>query len=184
MSKLEYRECFVGERKIQSSHVKDKQHQEDSARLDKESCRMLLSDLKDVWSIYGDEPKTSCVKLHCSICRGAEETHKKHGASNRPYMHSAFNAVVHYLIEICGGRILIEHQLNSFRLLGRVKSSYASCLQKLNIHLLLERVFPNFPGYSLAVTQMQANATKRLHKFCNRSHFSKDAKRIYEKTYY
>ncbi|KAG5454382.1 hypothetical protein CSKR_107237 [Clonorchis sinensis] len=55
---------------------------------------------------------------------------------------------------------------------------------KLNIHLLLECVFLNFPGYSLTVTQMQANATKRLHKFRNRSHFSRDAKRIYEKTYY
>ncbi|KAG5453343.1 hypothetical protein CSKR_109357 [Clonorchis sinensis] len=31
---------------------------------------------------------------------------------------------------------------------------------------------------------MPANATKRLHKFRNRSHFSRDAKRIYEKTYY
>ncbi|KAG5455180.1 hypothetical protein CSKR_112107 [Clonorchis sinensis] len=31
---------------------------------------------------------------------------------------------------------------------------------------------------------MQANATKRLHKFRNRSHFSRDAKRMYEKTYY
>ncbi|KAG5441157.1 hypothetical protein CSKR_102747 [Clonorchis sinensis] len=48
---------------------------------------------------------------------------------------------------------------------------------KLNIHLLLERVFLNFPGYSLTVTQMQANATKRLYKFCNRSHFSRDAER-------
>ncbi|KAG5453104.1 hypothetical protein CSKR_104190 [Clonorchis sinensis] len=55
---------------------------------------------------------------------------------------------------------------------------------KLNIHLLLERVFLNFPGYSLTVTQMQANATKRFHKFRNRSHFSRDAKRIYKKTYY
>ncbi|KAG5447072.1 hypothetical protein CSKR_108920, partial [Clonorchis sinensis] len=55
---------------------------------------------------------------------------------------------------------------------------------KLNIHLLLERVFLNFSGYSLTVTQIQANATKRLHKFRNRSHFSRDAKRIYEKTCY
>ncbi|KAG5442484.1 hypothetical protein CSKR_114494 [Clonorchis sinensis] len=55
---------------------------------------------------------------------------------------------------------------------------------KLNIHLLLERVFLNFSGYSLTVTQLQANATKRLHQFRNRSHFSKDAKQIYEKTYY
>ncbi|KAG5445997.1 hypothetical protein CSKR_108117 [Clonorchis sinensis] len=74
---------------------------------------------------------------------------------------------------------------------------------KLNIHLLLERVFMNFswifidrysnaskcykaifPGYSLTVTQMQANAIKKLHKFRNRSHFSRDAKRIYEMTYY
>ncbi|KAG5445333.1 hypothetical protein CSKR_111086, partial [Clonorchis sinensis] len=52
---------------------------------------------------------------------------------------------------------------------------------KLNIHLLLERVFLNFPGYSLTVTQMQANATERLHKFRNRSHISRDAKRVYEK---
>ncbi|KAG5441217.1 hypothetical protein CSKR_102431, partial [Clonorchis sinensis] len=51
---------------------------------------------------------------------------------------------------------------------------------KLNIHLLLERVFLNFSGYSLTVTQIQANATKRPHKFRNRSHFSRDAKRIYE----
>ncbi|KAG5449650.1 hypothetical protein CSKR_104118 [Clonorchis sinensis] len=55
---------------------------------------------------------------------------------------------------------------------------------KLNIHLHLERVFLNFSGYSLTVTQIQANATKRLRQFRNRSHFSRDAKRIYEKTYY
>ncbi|KAG5452359.1 hypothetical protein CSKR_105215 [Clonorchis sinensis] len=55
---------------------------------------------------------------------------------------------------------------------------------KLNIHLLLERVSLNFPGYSLTVTQLQSNATKRLHKFRKRSHFSRDEKRIYEKTYY
>ncbi|KAG5441388.1 hypothetical protein CSKR_111737 [Clonorchis sinensis] len=55
---------------------------------------------------------------------------------------------------------------------------------KLNIHLLLERVFLNFSGYSLTVAQMQANATKRLHQFRNGSHFSRDAKRIYEKTCY
>ncbi|KAG5441622.1 hypothetical protein CSKR_114412, partial [Clonorchis sinensis] len=53
-----------------------------------------------------------------------------------------------------------------------------------NIHLILERVLLNFPGYSLTVTQMQANVTKRLHKFRNRSRFPRDAKRIYEKTYY
>ncbi|KER27001.1 hypothetical protein T265_13887, partial [Opisthorchis viverrini] len=51
------------------------------------------------------------------------------------------------------------------------KLSYASCLQKLNIHLLLECVFMKFSGYLLTVTQMQASVTK-------------DAKRIYEKTYY
>ncbi|KAG5441352.1 hypothetical protein CSKR_103214 [Clonorchis sinensis] len=33
-------------------------------------------------------------------------------------------------------------------------------------------------------SHMQANATKRLHQFRKRSHFSRDAKRIYEKTYY
>ncbi|KAG5446780.1 hypothetical protein CSKR_105551, partial [Clonorchis sinensis] len=55
---------------------------------------------------------------------------------------------------------------------------------KLNIDRLFERVFLNFLGYLLTVTQMQANATKPFHKFRNRSHFSRDAKRIYEKTYY
>ncbi|KAG5447933.1 hypothetical protein CSKR_100953 [Clonorchis sinensis] len=55
---------------------------------------------------------------------------------------------------------------------------------KLNIHLLLERAFLKCSGYSLIVTQMKANATRRLHKFRNKSHFSRDAKRIYEKTYY
>ncbi|KAG5447322.1 hypothetical protein CSKR_109847 [Clonorchis sinensis] len=55
---------------------------------------------------------------------------------------------------------------------------------KLNIHLLLECVFLIFPGYSLTVTRMQANATKRPHKFRNRSHFPSDAKRIYENTHY
>ncbi|KAG5452895.1 hypothetical protein CSKR_107440 [Clonorchis sinensis] len=47
---------------------------------------------------------------------------------------------------------------------------------------LLERVFLNFPRYSLTVTQMQANSTNRLHKFRDRPHYSRDAKRIYEKT--
>ncbi|KER32194.1 hypothetical protein T265_01629 [Opisthorchis viverrini] len=72
-------------------------------------------------------------------------------------------------------------QLNSYRLLGRE----ASCLQKLNIHLLLERVFLNFPGYSLNIAQIQANVTKRLHKFRNRYPFSRNATRVYTKeTYY
>ncbi|KER23354.1 hypothetical protein T265_14659, partial [Opisthorchis viverrini] len=80
---------------------------------------------------------------------------------------------------------LKNHQLNSYRLVDREeKRSYASCLQKLNIHLLLERVFLNFPGYSLTLAQIRANATKRLQKFRNRSHLSGDATRIYEKTYY
>ncbi|KAG5454742.1 hypothetical protein CSKR_104349, partial [Clonorchis sinensis] len=66
------------------------------------------------------------------------------------------------------------------------RSETLKCISftKLNIHLLLERVFLNFSGYSLTVTQIQANATKRLCQFRNRSHFSRDAKRIYEKTYY
>ncbi|KER30421.1 hypothetical protein T265_03154 [Opisthorchis viverrini] len=43
-------------------------------------------------------------------------------------------------------------QLNSYRLLDKeAKLSDASCLQKLNIHALFERVFLNFPGYSLTV---------------------------------
>ncbi|KAG5454470.1 hypothetical protein CSKR_114339, partial [Clonorchis sinensis] len=66
----------------------------------------------------------------------------------------------------------------------RSKTLICISFTKLNIHLLLERVFLNFSGYSLTVTQMQANATQRLHKFRKRSHFSRDAKRIYEKTYY
>ncbi|KAG5451149.1 hypothetical protein CSKR_102682 [Clonorchis sinensis] len=57
-------------------------------------------------------------------------------------------------------------------------------LTKLNFHFLLERDFPNFSRYPLTVTQMQANATKRPHKFLNRSHFSREAMRIYEKIYY
>ncbi|KER22211.1 hypothetical protein T265_09636 [Opisthorchis viverrini] len=80
---------------------------------------------------------------------------------------------------------IIKCQLNSYTLLDReAKLSYASCLQKLNIHPLFQRVFLNFSGYSLTVSQIRANATKRLHKFRNRSHFSRDTKRTYEKTYY
>ncbi|KER26426.1 hypothetical protein T265_06341 [Opisthorchis viverrini] len=41
-----------------------------------------------------------------------------------------------------------KHQLNSYRVLNReAKLSYASCLQKLNIHPLCERVLRNFYGY-------------------------------------
>ncbi|KER32979.1 hypothetical protein T265_01066 [Opisthorchis viverrini] len=47
-----------------------------------------------------------------------------------------------------------------------------------------QRVFLNFPAYSLTVAQIQATATKQLHNFRNRSHFSGAAKRIYAKTYY
>ncbi|KAG5441523.1 hypothetical protein CSKR_109762 [Clonorchis sinensis] len=59
-----------------------------------------------------------------------------------------------------------------------------STTTKLNIHLLLERVFLNCSGYSLTVTQIQANSTKRLRQLRNRSHFSRDAKLIYERMYY
>ncbi|KAG5445890.1 hypothetical protein CSKR_109646 [Clonorchis sinensis] len=53
------------------------------------------------------------------------------------------------------GRLLKKHQRNSCRLLDRkAKLSYASYLEKLNTRLFLERVFPNFPGYSLAITHM------------------------------
>ncbi|KAG5451198.1 hypothetical protein CSKR_102628 [Clonorchis sinensis] len=55
---------------------------------------------------------------------------------------------------------------------------------KLNVHLLLECFLLNFSGYSLTVTQIQANATMRLRQFRNRSHFSRDAMQIYKKTYY
>ncbi|KER19627.1 hypothetical protein T265_11654 [Opisthorchis viverrini] len=57
-------------------------------------------------------------------------------------------------------------QLNSFRLLDREpKLSYASCLQKLNIHLLLEHVLLNFPGCSFTVVQLKANATPQISGF-------------------
>ncbi|KER27258.1 hypothetical protein T265_05662 [Opisthorchis viverrini] len=59
------------------------------------------------------------------------------------------------------------------------KSLICILLTKLNIHLLLERVFLNFPGYSLTI-----NDTERLHKFRKRSHFSIDEKRVCEKKYY
>ncbi|KER33070.1 hypothetical protein T265_00969 [Opisthorchis viverrini] len=39
--------------------------------------------------------------------------------------------------------------------------------KKRNIHLLLERVFLNFPGYLYTVTKLQANAMEQLHKFPN-----------------
>ncbi|KER23758.1 hypothetical protein T265_08443 [Opisthorchis viverrini] len=55
---------------------------------------------------------------------------------------------------------------------------------ELNIHLLLERAFLNFPGYSLLFTQKQASATEQLHDFRSRSSFSRDAKRFHEKTYF
>ncbi|KER26354.1 hypothetical protein T265_06399 [Opisthorchis viverrini] len=71
-------------------------------------------------------------------------------------------------------------QLNGYRLLDReAKLSYASCL-----HPLFERVFLNFSRYSLTVAQIQANVTKGLHKFRNRSQFSRDAKRVSDKTHY
>ncbi|KAG5453439.1 hypothetical protein CSKR_107776 [Clonorchis sinensis] len=48
-----------------------------------------------------------------------------------------------------------KHQLNSYRPLDKKEAlSHALHLQKLNIRLLLERVFLNFPGYSLTITQM------------------------------
>ncbi|GAA56822.1 hypothetical protein CLF_111594, partial [Clonorchis sinensis] len=43
---------------------------------------------------------------------------------------------------------------------------------------------PNTAKLRLLCWLFQANATKRLHKFRNRSHFARDTKRIYEKTYY
>ncbi|KAG5450233.1 PHOsphatase [Clonorchis sinensis] len=66
----------------------------------------------------------------------------------------------------------------------RSKTLICISFTKLHVHLLLERVFLNFSGYSLTVTQIQANATKRLHQFLNTIHFSRDGKLIYEKTCY
>ncbi|KER20033.1 hypothetical protein T265_11334 [Opisthorchis viverrini] len=80
------------------------------------------------------------------------------------------------------GLFIRKHQPHCYRLVDReAKIPYESCLQKLNIHLLLEHVFLKFPGYYLTVTQMQASATRRLHKFRNRSHFLRDTKRSYDK---
>ncbi|KAG5452362.1 hypothetical protein CSKR_105210 [Clonorchis sinensis] len=59
-----------------------------------------------------------------------------------------------------------KQQPNSYKLLNRgAKPSYASRLQN-----------------QISTFSLNANATKRLHKFRNRSHFSSDAKRTYEKT--
>ncbi|KER34054.1 hypothetical protein T265_00234 [Opisthorchis viverrini] len=65
---------------------------------------------------------------------------------------------------------------------GKRNSHIYIWLQKLKIHLLLERVLLNFPGHSLAVTHMQGDATKRLQKFRKRFHFLIDARWIYGKT--
>ncbi|GAA54384.1 hypothetical protein CLF_102680 [Clonorchis sinensis] len=51
------------------------------------------------------------------------------------------------------------------------------CVSSVNRQLITEI-------YSLTVTQVHASATKRVHKFRNRSYFSRGAKRIYEKIYY
>ncbi|KAG5453811.1 hypothetical protein CSKR_112380, partial [Clonorchis sinensis] len=81
-----------------------------------------------------------------------------------------------------GFALLGAHQLQTIK--QESKTLICISFTKLNIHLLLERVSLNFHGYSLTVTQIQANATKRLHKFRDRSHFSRDAERVYEKTCY
>ncbi|KER20638.1 hypothetical protein T265_15269, partial [Opisthorchis viverrini] len=58
----------------------------------------------------------------------------------------------HLSLRACNGLNDENCQLNSYRLLDKeAKLSDASCLQKLNIHALFERVFLNFPGYSLTV---------------------------------
>ncbi|KAG5442962.1 hypothetical protein CSKR_107138 [Clonorchis sinensis] len=76
-------------------------------------------------------------------------------------------------------------QLNSYGLLNRgAELSYASRLQNCISTFSLNASSRILSGCSLTATQMQANAAKRLHKFRNRSHFSRDAKRIYEKTCY
>ncbi|KAG5453463.1 hypothetical protein CSKR_100524 [Clonorchis sinensis] len=76
----------------------------------------------------------------------------------------------------------MHHELTAVSAVIRVQTLICISFTKLNIHL--ERAFLNFSGYSLTATQLQTNATKRLRQFRNRSHFSRDAKRIYEKTYY
>ncbi|KAG5441253.1 hypothetical protein CSKR_102470 [Clonorchis sinensis] len=89
------------------------------------------------------------------------------------------------IVTICCGVVYLRTPTEQLQTIEQgSKTLICISFTKLNIHLLLERVCLNFSGYSLTATQMQANTTKGLHKFRNRSHFSRDAKRIYEKTYY
>ncbi|KER28562.1 hypothetical protein T265_04610 [Opisthorchis viverrini] len=68
-------------------------------------------------------------------------------------------------------RTLTEH----LQTIGQGRENLICILfTKLNIHLLLECVFLNFPGYSLTVSQPRANPNPQ----------TPDANRIYEKTYY
>ncbi|KER21323.1 hypothetical protein T265_15116, partial [Opisthorchis viverrini] len=76
-----------------------------------------------------------------------------------------------------------ETSTGQLRTIGqRSKTLICILFTKTRYNLLLERVFLIFPGYSLTATQMQADATKRIPKFRYRSHFSRFAKPIYEKT--
>ncbi|KAG5446643.1 hypothetical protein CSKR_108302 [Clonorchis sinensis] len=101
--------------------------------------------------------------------------------------HFLRNALLISLLKILrqpttGFALLGAHQLQTIE--QGSKSLICISFTKLNIHLLLERVFLNFSGYSLTVTQIHTNATKRLGQFPNRYHFSRHTKRIYERTYY
>ncbi|KER19566.1 hypothetical protein T265_11701 [Opisthorchis viverrini] len=61
------------------------------------------------------------------------------------------------------GTCFLRSLAATYSLLDReAKLSFASCLQKRNIRLLLERVSLNFPGYSLTVAQLQANTTPHI----------------------
>ncbi|KAG5447804.1 hypothetical protein CSKR_106842 [Clonorchis sinensis] len=103
-------------------------------------------------------------------------------------MRSATSPSFRLGAKLLENRKILACPISSIRLYMNIEQGSKTLIfisfTKLNIHLLLERVFLNFSGYSLTVTQMQANATKRLHKFRNRSYFSRDAEQIYEKKCY
>ncbi|KAG5455037.1 hypothetical protein CSKR_111711 [Clonorchis sinensis] len=69
--------------------------------------------------------------------------------------------------------------------LGNLEVSHSSCFRPLTWQLGTEMVLQlSKETRSVRGWTCRANATKRLRQFRNRSHFSRDAKRIYEKTYY
>ncbi|KAG5441894.1 hypothetical protein CSKR_106338 [Clonorchis sinensis] len=121
-------------------------------------------------------PPEKCLLPHTvqfpNQLKGADVDHRNGFHGMGCFCHIPF----HQLASLKGHHIIhhLTYHPGPVALYRRSKTLICISFTKLNIHLLLERVFLNFSGYSLTVTQMQANATKRLHKFSYRSHFSKD----------